>query len=104
MGDQRLGRRLRRQRRDADNPHAALEREGVVAARHQAGEMERQRGGLELNPAPGVPLLREMADLEDSGRGLMLVNAIADAWGWSPAEGQPGKVVWAEMSLLAGPS
>ncbi len=50
--------------------------------------------------APGVPVLREVACLEESGRGLMLVNAIADTWGWNPAEGRPGKAVWAEMSLL----
>lgn len=50
--------------------------------------------------APGVPVLREVAGLEESGRGLMLVNAIADTWGWNPAEGRPGKAVWAEMSLL----
>jgi anti-sigma regulatory factor (Ser/Thr protein kinase) len=43
--------------------------------------------------APGVPVLREVAGLEESGRGLMLVNAIADTWGWNPAEGRPGKAV-----------
>jgi anti-sigma regulatory factor (Ser/Thr protein kinase) len=52
--------------------------------------------------APGVPVLREVADREESGRGLMLVNAIVDTWGWNPAEGRPGKAVWAEMSLLGG--
>lgn len=50
--------------------------------------------------APGIPLLRDVTGDEESGRGLMLVNAIADKWGWDPAKGQPGKVVWAEMSLL----
>jgi anti-sigma regulatory factor (Ser/Thr protein kinase) len=50
--------------------------------------------------APGIPVLREVTGDEESGRGLMLVNAIADKWGWDPAKGQPGKVVWAEMSLL----
>ena len=50
--------------------------------------------------APGIPVLREATGDEESGRGLMLVNAISDKWGWSPAKGQPGKVVWAEISLL----
>jgi len=50
--------------------------------------------------APGIPVLREATGDEERGRGLMLVNAIADKWGWNPANGQPGKVVWAEMSLL----
>ena len=50
--------------------------------------------------APGIPVLREMTGGEESGRGLVLVNAIADKWGWDPAKELPGKVVWAEMSLL----
>ena len=50
--------------------------------------------------APGIPVLRETTEYEVSGRGLVLVNAIADKWGWNPVKGQPGKVVWAETSLL----
>lgn len=50
--------------------------------------------------APGTPVLRKVTGNEESGRGLMLVDAIADKWGWTPADGQPGKVVWAELSLL----
>jgi anti-sigma regulatory factor (Ser/Thr protein kinase) len=50
--------------------------------------------------APGIPVLREATGDEESGRGLMLVNAIADKWGWDPAKGQPGKVVWVEISRL----
>ncbi len=48
--------------------------------------------------APGAPVLREAEDGE-SGRGLVLVGAIADDWGWTPAPGRPGKVVWAEISV-----
>jgi hypothetical protein len=51
--------------------------------------------------APGIPAIRERGGLDESGRGLILVDAIADRWGWSPANRRPGKVVWAEMSLLA---
>jgi anti-sigma regulatory factor (Ser/Thr protein kinase) len=50
--------------------------------------------------APGIPVIRDAAGCEESGRGLVLIDAIADRWGWSPATGRPGKVVWAEMSLL----
>jgi anti-sigma regulatory factor (Ser/Thr protein kinase) len=53
-----------------------------------------------FDQAPGIPVLRETTVDEQSGRGLMLVNAIADTWGWKPAKGQPGKVVWAQTSLL----
>ncbi|MFG3475406.1 ATP-binding protein [Streptomyces sp. NPDC047980] len=35
----------------------------------------------------------------DGGRGLLLVEALADRWGCSPrAEGGPGKTVWAECT------
>lgn len=35
----------------------------------------------------------------DSGRGLLLVEDLADRWGWTPrADGGPGKTVWAELT------
>ena len=34
------------------------------------------------------------------GRGLLLVVALADRWGWCPREdGGPGKTVWARFTL-----
>ncbi|BCJ56385.1 hypothetical protein Asp14428_78600 [Actinoplanes sp. NBRC 14428] len=43
------------------------------------------------------PALRSGASPDaSSGRGLMLVDASAHAWGWLPCEG--GKVVWASLS------
>lgn len=42
---------------------------------------------LMLGPvAPGAP----------SGRGLLIVDAVADSWGWRPSEA--GKVVWATLA------
>ncbi|MFE0422015.1 ATP-binding protein [Streptomyces sp. NPDC058953] len=35
----------------------------------------------------------------ESGRGLHLVAALADAWGVTPRPGAPGKTVWAELRL-----
>ncbi|MGA5116636.1 ATP-binding protein [Streptomyces pseudogriseolus] len=32
------------------------------------------------------------------GRGLFLVEALADRWGWAPREDGPGKTVWAEYT------
>ncbi|KAB2975729.1 ATP-binding protein [Streptomyces sp. SS1-1] len=41
-------------------------------------------------------------DDRDGGRGLLLVAALADGWGWCPrAEGGPGKTVWARLALPA---
>ena len=49
-------------------------------------------------PEPPVPLER-VVDLEE-GRGLALVKAYADLWGWQPLarEGNRGKVVWCELA------
>ncbi|MFF2125609.1 ATP-binding protein [Streptomyces olivochromogenes] len=40
------------------------------------------------------------ADVE-SGRGLLLVEALADTWGVTPRATAPGKTVWAELHLSA---
>ncbi|WP_427922011.1 ATP-binding protein [Streptomyces sp. cg40] len=38
----------------------------------------------------------------ESGRGLLLVDALADRWGWSPGR-RPRKTVWAELALTPAP-
>jgi len=44
---------------------------------------------------PGIPQAGN-AGTDESGRGLLLVQAMSDRSGWYPAEdGTPGKVVWA---------
>ena len=47
---------------------------------------------------PGAPVPRHASDDDESGRGLMLVQATSDQWGWCPlADGTAGKVVWAVL-------
>lgn len=49
---------------------------------------------VEKLPATGTP------DPEgESGRGLLLVEALADKWGVTPRRSAPGKTVWAELHL-----
>lgn len=44
------------------------------------------------------PVLRsDVPALEENGRGLVLVDALCERWGWEPA-GNGGKVVWAEIT------
>ncbi|MFG2857485.1 ATP-binding protein [Streptomyces mirabilis] len=38
----------------------------------------------------------------ESGRGLLLVAALADDWGVTPRPTAPGKTVWAELRVTAG--
>ncbi|GAA1011695.1 ATP-binding protein [Streptomyces thermogriseus] len=58
-------------------------------------------GAWDADPAPPEPPvpLEQAVDLEE-GRGLALVRACADLWGWQPLarEGNRGKVVWCELA------
>ena len=48
--------------------------------------------------SPGVPVPRDASADDESGRGLMLVGAISDRFGWDwPADGTPGKIAWAVL-------
>jgi anti-sigma regulatory factor (Ser/Thr protein kinase) len=44
--------------------------------------------------AKATPQDREQSDRRESGRGIMLVQAMADEWGVLPAETREGKAVW----------
>ncbi|WP_329242143.1 ATP-binding protein [Streptomyces canus] len=51
---------------------------------------------------PVVPVAAMPTDLRDTGRGLLLVEHLADRWDWHPRRDGPGKTVWAEYVLPAG--
>ncbi|MER5543396.1 ATP-binding protein [Streptomyces sp. CG4] len=57
-------------------------------------------GAWDTDPAPPDPprSLEQVAELED-GRGLGLVKACAEYWGWQPTArfGDRGKYVWCEL-------
>jgi hypothetical protein len=46
--------------------------------------------------------MREADVLAETGRGLHVVDALADAWGYT-APGQTGKAVWAMFSTCRAP-
>jgi len=46
---------------------------------------------------PHVPAARQAGPDEEGGRGLALVEALSDRWGWTTVPVWPGKVVWAEL-------
>lgn len=59
----------------------------------------RDGGGVRIevhDSGTGTPRLVGEGDADESGRGLLLVAALADSWG--VAERHPGKVVWAEFA------
>ncbi|MHA4774583.1 ATP-binding protein [Streptomyces sp. MSC1_001] len=59
---------------------------------------------IEVTDARGdrLPALPEGAPDGEGGRGLLLVNGIADRWGVVPFP-PGGKTVWAAVSLASGP-
>ncbi|MCX4907506.1 ATP-binding protein [Streptomyces sp. NBC_00878] len=54
-------------------------------------------GAWDTDPAP--PITSPQGD--ESGRGLHLVDAYADDWGWFQVNGTAGKYVWCELSTKA---
>jgi anti-sigma regulatory factor (Ser/Thr protein kinase) len=49
----------------------------------------------------GAPVVRTPGPTDTSGRGLQIVQALADSWGVIPKEESPGKIVWATIALRA---
>jgi anti-sigma regulatory factor (Ser/Thr protein kinase) len=47
-----------------------------------------------LDPSDTAPVLRMPGRNDEAGRGLQMVDALSDVWGWSPVTGR-GKAVWA---------
>ncbi|MFC8421563.1 ATP-binding protein [Streptomyces sp. NPDC057236] len=56
-------------------------------------------GAWDADPRPPEPP-RQFEDEVEDGRGLALVRACADVWGWQPParQGSRGKYVWCEVS------
>jgi anti-sigma regulatory factor (Ser/Thr protein kinase) len=46
---------------------------------------------------PQTPTPKQAEPDEESGRGLMLVEALCERWSWEVVPGWDGKVVWAEL-------
>ncbi|CAM5283560.1 ATP-binding protein [Streptomyces hirsutus] len=57
-------------------------------------------GARDSDPEPpGPPGMPESLAEAEEGRGLALVRACADLWGWQPLarEGSRGKYVWCDL-------
>ncbi len=51
-----------------------------------------------LAPELGVPLKRQAVATDENGRGLELVGALSQGWGWDVAPGSDVKRVWAVLA------
>jgi len=47
----------------------------------------------------GAPVVRHPDPDEESGRGLEMIDALAEDWGWEAVPGWKGKRVWAVLSV-----
>jgi anti-sigma regulatory factor (Ser/Thr protein kinase) len=48
---------------------------------------------------PRQPRKADAADNAETGRGLAIVEALSNAWGWYPTPESGGKVVWAALTM-----
>lgn len=52
-----------------------------------------------LPAALGAPAVRHPSPDEESGRGLVMTDALADDWGWEAVPGWHGKRIWAVLPI-----
>jgi anti-sigma regulatory factor (Ser/Thr protein kinase) len=81
--------------------NAVLHTKGPAALRVRWSAGVLRIGAWDADPEPPEPP-RPLADITDleSGRGLALVRACADLWGWQPLarDGSRGKYVWCDLT------
>jgi hypothetical protein len=76
---------------------AALDCRGGLSAEPPDLRLLRRGGEVicaVLDTSGALPVLRPPGAADEAGRGLRMVNALSDIWGWSPVPGR-GKAVWA---------
>ncbi|MGW5127706.1 ATP-binding protein [Streptomyces sp. NPDC004069] len=87
-------------RQSDDTAHRIGHTKGPAALRVRWSVGVLRIGAWDTDPAPPEPpmSLEQVVDLEE-GRGLALVRACADLWGWQPLsrEGNRGKYVWCDL-------
>jgi len=55
------------------------------------------------DPSSSAPVLRQPDWLDESGRGLHLVDSLSDEWGYCATPAEAGKVVWATFTATRQP-
>jgi hypothetical protein len=77
--------------------HGAALEHGDLSAEPPGLRLLRRAGEVicaVLDASGAVPVLRPPGATDEAGRGLRIVDALSDVWGWSPVSGR-GKAIWA---------
>ncbi|WP_308186092.1 ATP-binding protein [Streptomyces sp. MNU76] len=79
--------------------NAVLHTKGPAALRVRWSGNALWIGAGDADPEPPEPTCRLATPHTETGRGLALVRACTDIWGWQPSSrfGHPGKYVWCEL-------
>ena len=84
--------------------NAVLHTDGPAALRIRWRDGVLRIGAWDADPEPPDPPQKLAGDLDaESSRGLALVAATSDLWGWQPLSrfGNRGKYVWCELATTA---
>ena len=75
----------------------------ALRVRWSAGVLRIGAWDADPEPPEAPKALEQLGELAEQGRGLALVRACADTWGWQPLSrhGNRGKYVWCECALEA---
>jgi hypothetical protein len=84
---------------DADGRSKETEVNGGLPLVHLGLWSDRARIVIEVwDVSPRTPEVKQPEADAENGRGLLLVEALSERWGWNHVPGWSGKVVWAEIS------
>ena len=77
---------------------------GSLPVVHLRLQSDRRRVIVEVwDLSTALPVAKQPDPDAESGRGLLLVEALTERWGWQHIPNWPGKVVWAELASKTQP-
>jgi anti-sigma regulatory factor (Ser/Thr protein kinase) len=83
----------------ADGPPQDTAVNGRPPVIHLRLRSDRTRIVIEIwDQSPQTPEVKQSEPDAENGRGLLLVEALSERWGWDYVPGWSGKVTWAEIS------
>ncbi|NUR03895.1 MAG: ATP-binding protein [Streptomyces sp.] len=74
-----------------------------VPDRRAAVLLQRRTGGVRVEVTDTSPRPPSSTAVENGGRGLLIVEAVTDRWGWRPLPDRPGKTLWFECDSKLDP-